>query len=176
MQIESLPGRKAGSCCTSDFKCQPSNDKDNCTAAGGDWAAQSDACDTNMFCSGACCIGGGTADATCRVTKKDECVQSSGKWVVDGDCNDPTFCPKVNHLTLHVNEGCCCPTAVRSSHRAACAALLCAESCVHLYILHPSLLFRSAQAPCLMSARLGFAWHNHSAFCSRNQRVPVRSF
>lgn len=89
--------QETGSCCSSDFTCSSNADRDSCTAAGGEWRSDPNACSSKMFCAGACCSAGGTAAAACSITKKADCVGSgggSGQWVADGDCNDPSFCPK----------------------------------------------------------------------------------
>ncbi|KAF6262366.1 hypothetical protein COO60DRAFT_1636040 [Scenedesmus sp. NREL 46B-D3] len=56
---------------------------------------------SRVFCSGACCSGGGTMAATCRITQKSLCsgsMFSSNTWSADGDCNSG-FCPKVTRYT-----------------------------------------------------------------------------
>jgi hypothetical protein len=59
------------------------------------------------------------------MTQKDECANSGGKWVPDGDCNDPTFCPKVTGMMVVAWNLQC----------VACAALLCTARDVHLHPL-----------------------------------------
>lgn len=93
------PPRQQGSCCDGSYSCRTNVDEASCTSSGGTWSSSSTACNTKMFCSGACCTGGNTAEAYCRLTKKNKCGGglrfAAGAWDPNGDCNDPTFCPKV---------------------------------------------------------------------------------
>jgi hypothetical protein len=99
--LQTQPTRDpVGSCCRSDWGCSSNVAEADCD---GTWSASNTACSSRMFCSGACCTGANTATAMCRVAKKAECqgsLFSMNSWSADGDCNNPSFCPKVRRL-LH---------------------------------------------------------------------------
>ncbi|WIA38754.1 hypothetical protein OEZ86_002047 [Tetradesmus obliquus] len=90
------PARATGSCCDASWGCRSNVGQSDCEGAGGTWSSSATACNTKTFCSGACCSGGGTLGASCRITKKAMCegsLFSSNTWSASGDCNSG-FCPK----------------------------------------------------------------------------------
>jgi hypothetical protein len=129
--LQNNPPRKVGACCDGQYRCQSNVDQDACDSSGGTWSSNPDACRSTMFCSGACCTGANTAAATCTITKKDQCnsgMFGGGSWNPSGDCNDPSFCPRVRDQPAQLHIGLRLGT---STARLGTDPCFC-DKCVHV--------------------------------------------
>ncbi|WIA44534.1 hypothetical protein OEZ86_007268 [Tetradesmus obliquus] len=98
-----------GSCCDKDNGCTAGVARGLCLSRGGAFTKDLTACFTGRFCTGACCINGGSLTAQCLTTTKAGCT---GKWDPAATCFDSSYCPSpclTKCQPCDMRSDTCCP-------------------------------------------------------------------